>query len=707
MKTKIMFFIFICLGVFTKAYAQPQANFSWTSNCLQVSFTDISTCNGCTIVSWEWNFGDGIPYPQQNPVYFFWGEGMYAVTLFVTDNNNNTDDTTLFVYVNPFTGNFQINISITSLCVIDECTPVVSEVTGGNPPYLYQWEVNSTTIPGASQPELLLCPDYQSGNYSLSVVDGFGCINSSNILEIGDLFMATSNFENEICGFSNGLAEIAVTGSDDPIAYLWSPGGETTSSISGLSEGLYSVVITDTSGCVMEKTFNISDMCGFILGNVFYDSNNNNIYDTNEFAFIEGNIISSGDSIYEIQLDNEGLFNVYVGQGNFITNFIPYLDYYSISPSDHLSIINNTNDTVSFAVTPIPGNPDLQIFINPASAARPGFDASYQLIAKNVGTDTLSGSVRFGIDSRLSFVSSNPNYDSFQNDTMNWNFIDFAPLETMIYNVVLHVPEPTNVNIGDILSFSAVIYPVQVDMVPLDNYDELRQTVIGSYDPNDKWVSDEWFLYETLGDYLNYRIRFQNTGTDTAFTISVRDTLDSNLDWSTLQMINASHDYTLSIRGSNALEWKFENILLPDSNTNEALSHGYIFYRIKPKNTLFVGDSIANSAAIYFDYNQPVITNTAYTEVYMLWSVSENTFNATLDIFPNPSPGKFTVQFLYPGSGNFTFELTDVSGRLLESQTFFHENKTELRPQLKLAKGVYLVYVFNEFGRVTRKLIIR
>ena len=60
-------------------------------------------------------------------------------------------------------------------------------------------------------------------------------------------------------------------------------------------------------------------------------------------------------------------------------------------------------------------------------------------------------------------------------------------------------------------------------------------------------------------------------------------TLDSKLDWTSLEMISSSHNYELSITQGGKLEWLFKNILLPDSNVNEPASHGFISFRIKPK----------------------------------------------------------------------------------------------------------------------------
>jgi uncharacterized repeat protein (TIGR01451 family) len=139
-----------------------------------------------------------------------------------------------------------------------------------------------------------------------------------------------------------------------------------------------------------------------------------------------------------------------------------------------------------------------------------------------------------------------------------------------------------------------------------------------SFDPNDKAANPAGVgpLHLTLlHDTLEYTIRFQNTGTDTAFNIVLKDTLSNKLDWSSLQMVTASHNYHLNIEDGNNCTWYFNNILLADSNINNAASHGYVVYRIKPKPLLVPGDTIKNTAGIYFDYNLPVATNTEKTVI--------------------------------------------------------------------------------------------
>jgi len=137
--------------------------------------------------------------------------------------------------------------------------------------------------------------------------------------------------------------------------------------------------------------------------------------------------------------------------------------------------------------------------------------------------------------------------------------------------------------------------------------------VRGAYDPNDKegfpkGVCNRRFVFNDTD--LEYKIRFQNTGTDTAFKVEIRDTLSELLDPTTLQIVNGSHPYDWNITGDGVLIFTFENIMLPDSNVNEPASHGFIQYKIKQQADNLIDAEIENKAAIYFDFNAPIITNT-------------------------------------------------------------------------------------------------
>ena len=169
------------------------------------------------------------------------------------------------------------------------------------------------------------------------------------------------------------------------------------------------------------------------------------------------------------------------------------------------------------------------------------------------------------------------------------------------------------------------------------------QAVTGSYDPNDKSAQPAGFdaqhLIEPNTD-LTYRIRFQNTGTDTAFTVILRDTLAGWLDPTSIRPESASHPFSWNFSGGNVLKFTFDHILLPDSATNEAASQGFVQFRVSQKTDVPIGSVIRNCAAIYFDFNPAVITNETFHTVgrdYILVQTETPEPDAPrLRIGPNP-----------------------------------------------------------------------
>ncbi|MEI6409795.1 MAG: T9SS type A sorting domain-containing protein [Bacteroidota bacterium] len=222
----------------------------------------------------------------------------------------------------------------------------------------------------------------------------------------------------------------------------------------------------------------------------------------------------------------------------------------------------------------------------------------------------------------------------------------------------------------------------QINQFPLTDgspfVDISCSTVVSSFDPNDKtgfplgYGTDH--LLEANTD-ITYLIRFQNTGTDTAFRVVVRDTLSQWLDVASVQPGPASHPYRWNFEDGNVLAFHFDPIALPDSNVNQDASNGFIQFRIKQKPNLADGTEILNTADIYFDYNAPVRTNTTLHRI--------GKFEYTVSVFPEPavsamsvtvSPNPFSTQTtLRLGrlqDGDLSFELYDQQGRLMRSAAF-------------------------------------
>ena len=248
--------------------------------------------------------------------------------------------------------------------------------------------------------------------------------------------------------------------------------------------------------------------------------------------------------------------------------------------------------------------------------------------------------------------------------------------------------------------------------------------IFGAFDPNDKQVFPIGFTSQNIippNTKLEYLVRFQNTGNDTAFTVFVIDTLDSNLNPESFEMGTASHSYQLRMQttknGKTYLRWQFNNIQLPDSNTNEPASNGFIQFRISPKAGLALGSQVRNHAEIYFDFNPPIITNQTLSTfnniVFLDPSLNENVQVVTgtkenltpdkigVNLYPNPVTGQsLTAEFNTKGSltlfnvqGQLVFEKQNIEGRQvlpIQLKTGFY------MAQLRTEKGVSVVKVVVE-----------
>lgn len=223
------------------------------------------------------------------------------------------------------------------------------------------------------------------------------------------------------------------------------------------------------------------------------------------------------------------------------------------------------------------------------------------------------------------------------------------------------------------------------------------QQAIASYDPNDKSAQPEGYgSNNAIYDYtvLDYKIRFQNTGTDTAFNIVIRDTLSALLDISTLQMGASSHSYTWQIENNNVLVVTFADIKLVDSLTNEPLSHGFFRYKIGQKAGNLAGQIILNSAAIYFDFNPPIITNTTSHMIDDNF-ISVNLLvdkvlmpSIEIKVYPNPFKEMTTIE-INEAFDELQLDVYDITGRHVVTQRATYSNRLFLSKG-NLNNGIYI-----------------
>ena len=150
---------------------------------------------------------------------------------------------------------------------------------------------------------------------------------------------------------------------------------------------------------------------------------------------------------------------------------------------------------------------------------------------------------------------------------------------------------------------------------------------------------------------------------------------------------------TTQLNGNKIL-FDFVEINLPDSTNDEANSHGYVQYKIKLKPGLSVGSQIRNTARIYFDFNQPVITNTITTNVSFPVKITET-------IYSNPASSELNV--ISADKMINRIELFDIVGKNVLVQN--NDKSGAVNIQLKfLTKGIYFLKIYND-REIVKKLL--
>lgn len=456
----------------------------------------------------------------------------------------------------------------------------------------------------------------------------------------------------------------------------------------------------------------VNSYCSFIPNGTFYTIQGNTKFDYNNNGCDNSDInisnlnytISNGVNSGSLIANASGNYSIPVQGGNHtITPVLENPSYFNVSPTS--ATIDFPSETSpfnqDFCITANGIKNDLEITIIPIEVARPGFDAEYKIIYKNKGNQIANGTLSYSFDDTImDLVSSIPSVDGSGTNSFNWNFTDLNPFETREIDLVFNINSPMEtpaVNGGDILVYTATIVGA-TDETPTDNTFTLNQTVVNSYDPNDKTcLEGNTISPNMVGQYVHYVIRFENTGTFAAENVVIADVIDTTkFEISSLVPQSSSHDFFTRING-NKVEFIFENINLPFDDEN---NDGYVAFKIKTKPNLVLGDEFTNTASIYFDYNFPIITNTTSTTVTAL-SNQDFDFETNFTLYPNPAKEVLNIK------EKSEMEVKSVSiyntiGQII--MTTIHAENGEINVS-NLQSGSYFIKVFTDKGSSTAKFI--
>ncbi len=600
--------------------------------------------------------------------------------------------------------------------------------SGGAAPYTYLWSngATSASVSGVT-----------AGDYTVRITDNMGCKKTIpfTLESFSTVHAGLSTVDATCILNADGSIIATATGGTAPYTYGWSTGGS-GATITGLRSGIYSVLVTDAAGCTASRTAYLgydatnTDCFCTIEGTVYADTNSNCTQDAGEYGIPHARINCSG--IGYTYTDANGHYSFMVPSGSYtVTETV--LPYYPLSPcqmngipvtatasagcthsvdfANNVMPVHNVRISTSSLTMPVPGNIYRQhvSIINEGTLFEDSVMASYRTDGQ-LYTPAFTPS---GIFAGAGITYNAPMMPVIAPGTAQSFVID--------YNVPANMPVGTNVSWRDTVAAGTDMSAWVSDHTPHNNYGNPQVTVVSATTPNFKEVhprgtGSNGVIYVT-DTVLEYTVHFQNTGTWYAQDIEILDTLDADLDWTTIHPVFESAPCKVTVYNTGTVKvirFRFDNINLPPQMFDDLRSTGMVTYtaRILPGSPS--GTQIRNTASIYFDHHAPIRTNgtlnTIGTTAPPPMAVNETSTNSEnrMSVYPNPATQQFHTVLDAGKQGTALMTITDMTGKTISSRTLtVVKGAQTITTSLNgYTPGIYFVNVNTGDAVYTQKLVV-
>ncbi|MBK8659854.1 MAG: T9SS type A sorting domain-containing protein [Bacteroidetes bacterium] len=681
-------------------------------------------------------WSNGVTTQSFNPT----STGIYCVTVY--DNNQcSAAACDSFFAGNPCNLNVVVYTQSTSAPYV-----LIANATGGTAPYTYVWSNGSST----SNILTVTAP----GVYCMSVVDANGCVADACYTVQG-----TTLPTDTICGVvfndlnGNGVQDAGEPGIAGAYIYvgnypaytdsfghyvtvvpagtynvMYCPQGGNSVTVPVYSSAgtlnncpSYPVSIAGTGGSHCGYNFGIQNNNVSICGTIFFDANNNNVQDNGETGIgsVHVYITRSNGTVYHAYTSQSGQYCVTVPAGNYTITMSNGNFQACVSTPQNISVAATTAgqsyNNNNFATYCQPGICNLYISVTPHTTVTAGFPAWYDVQVCNIGTSVSSGTVNFFYDNTLVFDNASPVQTSLNASTrtVSWALNNLLPGDCEYYWI--NFDALTNIQLNQFVFTLVNVTPASGcnDVNTTNNVDTVHQAVTGSWDPNNKLAfttntetnpAQHWISTIEPNQRIEYVVNFQNTGTAPAVNVVIVDEIAADLDPTSFEFLGSSHGCFVT-RTGNMLNFQFPQIMLPDSTNDEPNSHGFVKFAVNALANLPEGTVIADDAAIYFDYNDAVITNESEVLLIGLSAIDDMASSATVVVAPNPMNqfAEIRISSLQEG---FKFVVTDLTGRVVSEN--FSDSNNLMFDRNNLSAGIYTYQVVqNGKASAKGKLVIQ
>lgn len=347
---------------------------------------------------------------------------------------------------------------------------------------------------------------------------------------------------------------------------------------------------------------------------------------------------------------------------------------------DTISSVYNMNKSIGFSCNS-PSTFDLAANALIRSSV---FRGRVIIVPSNYSCLAQDAEIKLTFSPKYIFDTASPAPISQNGNVLTWNMNDLSSVMPTPQSLKVWLSDNGQLlTMGDTVHYYIEITPTTGDINPANNTIVVIDTVTAPWDPNAVYVSPSGCV--TPGTKLEYTVTFENMGNDTAHNIIVIDTLNDGVDMESFRIVTSSHVMSVSkinSMGYNILKFYFPNIMLPDSSS--PARHGMVQYTINTLNNYPIGSAVTNRAGIYFDYMDPVITNTASTT--MCWPAKVEQVaskNNTITVHPNPATDVLKIQ----SSGKLTrYVILNAIGQELMQDNLNARNEINIK---SLPAGIY------------------
>ncbi|MBK6752795.1 MAG: VCBS repeat-containing protein [Flavobacteriales bacterium] len=444
-----------------------------------------------------------------------------------------------------------------------------------------------------------------------------------------------------------------------------------------------------------------------IVGRVFNDLNADGIFNGNDHGLYNYRVEAT--DVAARFTNHSGMYSFSVIPGPYAV-WLPAVAGWSFTTPDLYNV-----DVTSFGNTALERDFGLhadQSSVSIAPELVPGDIRCHEVVpywisVANTGSEAADLHVSLYLDALSTYQGAIPAASEPMNGVPQWTFLNVPPSHQRLVQVFVEMPDDTHV--GEVLTDSVVVN-TQVNGQNYTASALVSPTVLCAVDPNDKQAFPVGVGADHLtemGTELVYTIRFQNTGNIPAMRVRIEDVLETDLDLGSLRLIANSHLVSVELQDDGVLIFDHEDINLPDSASDPLGSQGFVRFAVRHRQEATEGTVLNNTAAIFFDLNAPVITNTTWNTLsYGAVNVPgpEHGTPAGLFVFPNPAQNDVAVDLNAGFTGRIQVSLFDAEGS--EVRHLVRRSSTVVIDRDGLDAGIYFLRATDEAGALRTARVV-